>query len=54
MALPIPPDITRLLISWSDGDSSALEQLVPVVRSELRRLAHGYMRRQRSADAGCD
>jgi len=47
MALPIPPDITRLLISWSEGDSSALEQLVPVVRSELQRLAHGYMRRQR-------
>jgi len=45
MALPIPLDITRLLISWSDGDPSAMEQLVPVVHSELRRMAHADMRR---------
>lgn len=46
MARPISPDITRLLLSWSNGDSSALEQLIPLVSGELRRLAHAYMRRQ--------
>ena len=46
MARPISPDITRLLVSWSNGDSNALEQLIPLVSGELRRLAHAYMRRQ--------
>lgn len=46
MARPISPDITRLLLSWSNGDSDALEQLIPLVSGELRRLAHAYMRRQ--------
>ncbi len=46
MARPIPPDITRLLLSWSKGESDALEQLIPLVSGELRRLAHAYMRRQ--------
>lgn len=47
MARPIPPDITRLLVRWSNGDSDAEEQLIPLVSGELRRLAHAYMRRQR-------
>ena len=46
MARPISPDITLLLVSWSNGDSNALEQLIPLVSGELRRLAHAYMRRQ--------
>ncbi len=46
MAHQHPPEITRLLVSWSDGDASALEQLIPLVSGELRRLAHAYMRRQ--------
>jgi RNA polymerase sigma factor (TIGR02999 family) len=36
-----------LLRAWSDGDESALEQLVPLVESELRRLARAYMGRER-------
>jgi len=31
---------------WSDGDSSALNQLTPLIYGELRRIAHRYMGRQ--------
>jgi RNA polymerase sigma factor (TIGR02999 family) len=36
-------DVTRLLRAWGAGDESALEQLMPLVYEELRRLAHRYM-----------
>src|SRR5262245_58075399 len=39
--------VTELLRAWSDGDLSALERLMPLVEEELRRLARGYMRRER-------
>ncbi|MEP6787154.1 MAG: sigma-70 family RNA polymerase sigma factor [Acidobacteriota bacterium] len=39
--------ITQLLIEWGNGDSDAFEALMPLVYTELRRLAGGYMRRQR-------
>jgi RNA polymerase sigma factor (TIGR02999 family) len=42
-----PKEITRLLVAWGDGDQSALEQLAPLVESELHRLAHHYMGRER-------
>jgi RNA polymerase sigma-70 factor, ECF subfamily len=32
-------ELTRMLKAWSDGDTSALERLTPVVYSELHRLA---------------
>src|SRR5256885_2094929 len=38
-----PQEITRLLVAWGDGDQSALEELAPLVHSELHRLAHHYM-----------
>lgn len=38
--------ITQLLIAWSDGEREALEQLVPLVYDDLRRLAAGYMGRE--------
>jgi RNA polymerase sigma factor (TIGR02999 family) len=38
-----PQEITRLLIAWGDGNQSALEELAPLVQSELHRLAHHYM-----------
>lgn len=41
-------DITALLIGWSNGDELALEQLMPLVYGELRRMAAGYLRRQPS------
>jgi RNA polymerase sigma factor (TIGR02999 family) len=39
--------ITGLLRAWRDGDEAALDQLVPLVEGELRRLASAYMRRER-------
>ena len=42
-----PREITRLLVAWSDGDESALAQLAPIIHSELHRLAHHYMSRER-------
>ena len=39
--------ITQLLIDWSKGDQAALERLMPLVYSELRRLASNYLRRER-------
>jgi RNA polymerase sigma factor (TIGR02999 family) len=36
--------ITQLLIAWSDGHREALEDLVPLVYDDLRRMAAGYMR----------
>ena len=40
-------DVTRLLQDWQSGDESALEQLVPLVYDELRRLAERSMRAER-------
>jgi RNA polymerase sigma-70 factor (ECF subfamily) len=44
----LPDQITELLLSWSNGDKEALDQLIPLVSSELRRLARRYMARERS------
>jgi RNA polymerase sigma factor (TIGR02999 family) len=42
-----PHEITQLLAEWSDGNQAALNKLYPLVYNELRRLAHGYLRRER-------
>ena len=42
-----PRDVTRLLRAWSDGDETALAELVPLVDAELRRLARACMGRER-------
>ncbi|HSN72511.1 MAG TPA: sigma-70 family RNA polymerase sigma factor [Steroidobacteraceae bacterium] len=42
------PAVTELLVAWGQGDRAALEELTRVVYAELRRLAHHYMKRQRS------
>jgi hypothetical protein len=39
--------VTELLRAWSDGEDGALDQLLPLVEAELRRLARGYMSRER-------
>jgi RNA polymerase sigma factor (TIGR02999 family) len=39
--------ITQLLIKWRNGDKAALDELVPQVYSELRRLANHYLRQER-------
>lgn len=43
-----PGDVTRLLARWTDGDRTALDELMAVVYTELRRIADGYMHRERS------
>ena len=40
-------DVTRLLVRWKDGDEAALQQLVPIVHEELRRLARRQMAGER-------
>lgn len=40
--------ITRLLIDWREGNHAALDQLTPLVFSELRRIAASYLRKERS------
>jgi RNA polymerase sigma factor (TIGR02999 family) len=41
-------NITQLLLQWRSGDESALEQLMPLVYEELRRLARQCMRAERA------
>jgi RNA polymerase sigma factor (TIGR02999 family) len=41
------PDITRLLVKWSNGEEKALEELVPLLYKELRKMAGNYLRRER-------
>lgn len=40
--------VTQLLLAWSDGDTTALERLLPYVETELRRLASYHMRREKA------
>jgi len=40
-------NVSQLLIEWSKGDQKALDKLMPMVYSELRRLASNYLRRER-------
>lgn len=42
-----PQELTALLARWSDGDVAARDELFGVVYAELRRLARGYMGRER-------
>jgi RNA polymerase sigma factor (TIGR02999 family) len=42
-----PEGITKLLVDWSKGDQKALDKLMPLVYSELRRQAGNYLRRER-------
>ncbi len=42
-----PESVTQMLVDWSKGDETALEKLMPLVYSELRRLARNYLRRER-------
>jgi hypothetical protein len=41
--MPLPQQVTELLLAWSQGQSSALEELMPLVHKELQRLARHYM-----------
>jgi RNA polymerase sigma factor (TIGR02999 family) len=42
-----PEPVTALLKRWRQGDSAALEKLLPLVYNELRRIAARQLRRER-------
>jgi RNA polymerase sigma factor (TIGR02999 family) len=42
-----PGPVTQLLVAWTNGNRAALEELIPVVYPELRRIAGRYLRRER-------
>ena len=44
----ISSDVSTMLRAWSDGEPGALDQLIPIVFAELRRLAHRQMRGERA------
>jgi RNA polymerase sigma factor (TIGR02999 family) len=41
-------DITQLLNAWKDGRTEVLDQLIPLVYPDLKRIACGYLRRERA------
>jgi RNA polymerase sigma factor (TIGR02999 family) len=47
VTVPSQQDVTRLLVRLTDGDRGVLDELLPVVYGELRKLASSYLRRER-------
>lgn len=45
--MPTSPSVTALLADWSRGNARALDQLLPLVYAELRRIAGRQLRRER-------
>jgi RNA polymerase sigma-70 factor, ECF subfamily len=45
--VPRQTDVTALLIEVAKGNQAAQERLIPLVYSQLKQLARGYMRRER-------
>jgi RNA polymerase sigma factor (TIGR02999 family) len=43
-----PGEITQLLHEWKDGNREAFDRLMPLVYNDLRNIATGLMRRERS------
>jgi RNA polymerase sigma factor (TIGR02999 family) len=44
---PNQADVTRLLVQVTSGDRTAVDQLMPLVYDELRRIAAAHLRRER-------
>jgi len=40
-------EVTGLLLAWGRGDDAALEQWIPLVHAELRRIAGRHMAHER-------
>jgi len=47
MPTPSPQEVTQLLAAWGKGDRSALDKLLPLVHTELRRIAQRQMSQER-------
>jgi RNA polymerase sigma factor (TIGR02999 family) len=41
-------EVTRLLLAWREGEAAAGDALMEAVYAELRRMARGYLSRERS------
>jgi RNA polymerase sigma factor (TIGR02999 family) len=39
--------VTQLLLRWNSGEDACLDELLPLVDQELRRIAHRQMRKER-------
>src|SRR5262245_9512312 len=50
MPAPGPGEISRLVVAWNGGDEGALEELIPIVYPELRRIARLHLARRASDD----
>ena len=48
MATASQHEVTRLLIRLTEGEGAVLDDLLPLVYAELRRLAASYLRRERA------
>lgn len=44
MKTSVTHEVTRLLAEWGKGDEAAVEELMPLVYAELRKLAAAYLR----------
>ena len=42
--------VTQLLVRWGSGDRAALDELIPLVYQELRKLAASHLRRRSDGD----
>ncbi len=47
MSAPLPDDLTTLLARWDTGTPEDRDRLFAAVHAQLRRIAAGYMRRER-------
>jgi RNA polymerase sigma-70 factor, ECF subfamily len=45
--MPEPEHVTKLLLELSNGNHGVTDELLPLVYDELKRLAAGYLRRER-------
>src|SRR6185295_3343588 len=39
-------NVTELLVSWGQGETAALDRLLPLLYDDLRRVARGHLRRE--------
>jgi len=46
--MPAPSDVTLLLNELREGNQEAANRLIPLIYSELRRMAGSYMLRERA------
>ena len=45
---PVSDELVRLVDRWERGDRAALDEMLPAIYAELKRLARLYLRRERA------